>query len=239
MNKLSQLAIDLYKGRTTEFSKEDMNKALREELISLCGTDKLNYKTMRKVKNEVFEILEEALDILVGESIENEMSGFAEYRNVAWGDKLTFDIPNPNLFKVAVIADGTGNLRRQRIDNGVLTVETKMRGVKIYDEFYRFLSGRIDWIELVNRVSKSYVNGIYNDVYNAIYNNYSSLSATYGITGSFSASTLDTLVQHVEAATGLQAVIYGTKTALGKVSNAQISESMKDEFNRQRFLWNV
>jgi len=235
MKELVKLAIDIYDKKTGEFSVDDANEALRQELVSLTGTDKIDYKTMRRFKPEVFEILEEALDVLVGRMIEEEFNGFAEVHNVDWGDSKRFTVENPDLFKVALIADGTNNLRRQRLENGSLTVETFMRGVKIYEEFYRFLAGRIDWVKLVNKVGTSYNNKIYTLVYQAIYDSYSTLSATYGKTGTFSSATLSDLIQHVEAAAGVEATIYGTKNALGKVTTAQVSDNMKDVYNQQGF----
>jgi hypothetical protein len=235
MNKLSQLAIDIYRGSTGNFSKEDSTKALREEFLKICGTDKIDYKVMRKHKVEIYEILEEALTELVGRDMETIFANNAEYNNVAWGDSKTFIISNPNLFKVAVVADGVGRARRQRLDNGMLTVATKNRIVQIYEEFYRFLSGRIDWIALVNKVAKSYTNQIYTEVYSAIYSGYSSLSSTYGKTGAFNETTLRTLIEHVETKNNTTAAIYGTKNALGLVTTAQASNEEKDVYSKQGY----
>lgn len=235
MNKLSQLAIDIYRGSTGNFSNEDSTKALREEFLKICGTEKIDYKVMRKHKVEIYEILEEALTELVGRDMETIFANNAEYRNVAWGDSQMFIIPNPNLFKVAVVADGVGRARRQRLDNGTLTVVTKNRIVEIYEEFYRFLAGRIDWVALVNKVARSYTNQIYTEVYTAIYNGYADLSSTYAKTGAFNESTLKTLIEHVETKTGTTAAIYGTKNALGMITTAQPSNEEKDAYSKQGY----
>lgn len=235
MKELSQLAIDIYLNKTGDFSREEAEESLRQALIDLCGTDKPDYKTMRRFKPEVFEILEEALDVLVSRNIEEEFGKFAEYRNLSWGDSKRFVLKNPNLFKVAVVSHGSGNLRRQRLEDGSIEVDTYMRGIKIYEELYRFLAGRIDWVELVNRVSQSYNNEIYTSVYKAIYDSYNNLSATYGVTGTYDATTLGNLIQHVEAANGARAVIYGAKNALGKVTDAVVSDTRKEVFNMQGY----
>lgn len=235
MEKLTALAIDLYERNYGSYSKDKMNDALRQEFIKLLGTDKIDYRMMRKWKPEVFTLIEESLAVLIGKTIQAQMSPFAEYRNLAWGDQNVFNLTNDHLFKVAVVADGTGNLRRQRLFNGQLTVTTKVRGVKIYEEFYRFLAGKVDWAYLVNKVAQSYTNQIYTEVYTAIYDYYSSLSSTYGITGAFNATTLDTLIEHVESANNASAVIYGTRSALSRITNGKESESMKDAYNTQGF----
>jgi hypothetical protein len=235
MNKLSQLGIDIYRGSTGNFSVGDSEKALREEFLKICGTDKIDRKIMRKHKVEIYEILEEALTEIVGRDMESIFANNAEYRNVSWGDKPTFIIPNPNLFKVAVVADGVGRATRQRLDNGILTVTTKNRIVQIYEEFYRFLAGRIDWVALVNKVARSYTNQIYTEVYNAIYNGYSDLASTYAKTGAFNETTLRTLIEHVETKTGTTATVYGTKNALGMITTAQPSNEEKDTYSKQGY----
>lgn len=236
--KLVQLAIDLAENRTTEFSAEDMNETLRQSFIEITGTDKLDYKVMRRHSAAIFEIVEEVLGIIVERRMEQEFSNFAEYKNVNWGDQKLFTLENPNLFEVATIVDGTGNLLRQRLENGKLLVETYMRGVKIYEEFYRFLAGRIDWPKLVSKVADSYINKIYTLVYTAMYDSYNSAKPTYNITGAYSATELDTMIDHVEAANQAEALILGTRKALAKITGPYVSDSMKDDFNKRGFFAN-
>lgn len=231
MNDLVKLAIDTYKGSLGEFSKEDANETLRKAFLEIAGTDKIDYKTMRRFKPEIFEVLEVVLDKLIVEGLEEQFNDFVEIRNLGWGDTNLFLIDDPALFKVASIADGTGNLRRQRLDNGSLTVSTSTKGVKIYEEFYRFLAGRIDWTKMINKVAQSYNNQIATDIYTAVYGSYTSLTSTYGISGSYAEATMNTLIGHVEAATGMSAQLWGTKTALAKVTSAVVSEKLKENFN--------
>lgn len=232
---LVQLAIDIYQNKTANFSVEDSTKTLREELIKLFGTDKVDYKMMRGNKHEFFTILEEALDVLISKNIETEFAPFAEYSNVKWGDKKTFTVKDPSLFSVSIIADGNNNLTRQRLFSKLFTPTPYMRGVKVYDEFYSFLSGKVDWAYVVNKVSDSYISRIYTEVYTAIYNEYSNLAATYAITGQFNAGNLTNLIQHIEAATNMSCRIYGTKNSLSRVTPAQVSDNMIDIFNSQGF----
>jgi hypothetical protein len=225
------MAVDLAHNSVGEFSAEDVNASLRKRLFEIAGTDNLNYKTMRRFKPEVFQVIEEALDILIVEGLEDQFNDFVEIRNLGWGDTNLFLIEDPALFNVATVANGTGNLRRQRLDNGTLTVETGLLGIKIYEEFYRFLAGRIDWGKMVNKVSKSYNNKIATMIYDAVYDSFDNLGATYGISGAFSESTMNTLIGHVEAATGMNAHILGTKTSLAKINTAVVSEKAKETFN--------
>lgn len=230
-NELVKMAVDAYRGTTGEFSKEDVTETLRAKLIEIVGSANPDYKAMRRNGPAVFEIIEEALDILVVEGITNQFESFAEVRNMAWGDTNRFILKDTSLFKVATVADGTGNIRRQRIDNGSLTVSTSTKAIKIWEHLHRFLAGRIDWVEMVNRVAKSYQNELAVAVYNAIYNAYDGLTAPYAVSGTFDEADLIDLIAHVEAATGEKAVIVGTKKALAKVTPAVVSDNMKDTLN--------
>jgi hypothetical protein len=232
MNDVVKLAIDLHKGSLGNYSKEQANETLRSALIEANGgSDKITPKSFRN-NPQIFQILEEALDVLVVEGLEDQFDEFVEIRNLNWGDTNVFTSEDTKLFNVAVVADGNGNLRKQRLDNGELTVKTKTRAVAIYEELHRLMAGRIDWSKMVERVAKSYNNKIKTEIYDAIYNSYDGLTAPYQVTGTFAEADLSTLIAHVEAGTGQDAVIYGTKAALGKVSTAQISDNMKDVRNQ-------
>lgn len=231
-----KLAIDTYKGSLGEFSKEDANEALRKALVEINGgSEKIDYKSFRRNKLEIFEIVEQALDVVVADYLESQFGEFVEIRNVALGDAIQFNIKDNSLFKVAVVSDGTSNLRRQRIDKGSLTVDTKIRGVKIYEEMTRFLAGRIDWVEMVNRVASSYNAQIATEIYQAIYNAYNTLGATYAVTGNASEDEVGTLVQHVESANNAEAVIIGTKVALRKIAPSVVSDAQKGQRNELGF----
>lgn len=225
------MAVDLAHNSVGEFSTEDVNNTLRKKLFEIAGTDNINAKTLRRCKPELFQVIEEALDVLIVEGLENQFSDFVEIRNLGWGDTNIFAIDDPSLFNVATIANGNGNLRRQRLDKGYLTVDTGIFGIKLYEEFLRFLAGRIDWVKMVNKVSQSYNTKIATDIYDAVYDSFSTLGATYGISGAFAESTMNTLIGHVEAATGMDVNILGTKSSLAKISTAVVSEKAKETFN--------
>jgi hypothetical protein len=230
-NNILKLALDLGRGSVANYSNDDANEALRKAFMEIAGTDKIDYKTMRRFKPELFDVIEITLDRLLIEGISSQFDNFVEIRNTAWGDSNVFTVDDPTLFKVATIADGTGNIRRQRIDNGSFTVTTNTKAVKIYDELYRFLAGRINWATLVQRVNESYQSQIKTDIYTALYNSYDDLSSTYAVTGTYSESALITMVGHVEAACNREAEIMGTKAALAKITSANVSENMKDAKN--------
>lgn len=233
MNEVAKLAIQVYKGTgdVSKYSKEGRMEVLRKELIEANGgSEKLTPKSFRN-NPHLFTILEEALDVLVEEGIKGQFDGFVETVTVDAGDAKVFTIKENRLFDVALISSGNGDLRRDRLDTGELTVRTHIYGVAVYEELSRILTGRTDFAVLVDNVAKSYENKIQNDIYDAIYNSFNQLDATYGVSGVFAEEELDELIGHVEASTGMEAMIIGTKTALGKVRYATESNNNVDTRN--------
>lgn len=236
MNELTKLALDLAKGQVSgNFSKSEADNVLRAAFLEKIGTDKIDYNTYRQNKYVIFQILQETISPIINDRLEEVMGRFAEVRNIGWGDSLVFDVANHELFDVAVIADGTANLRKQRIDNGKMTVDVTTYGVAIYDEFYRFLAGRIDWGQLVDKVAKSYERKIAESVNSAIYGSYNSIDATFKYSGTFSEDELLRVLQAVEALYG-SAMVVGTKAALAKIKPAYVGENNKDGYNALGYL---
>lgn len=231
MNELTKLALDLSKGQVSgNFSKSEADGVLRAAFLEKIGTDKIDYNTYRQNKYVIFQILQETISPIINDRLEEVMGRFAEVRNIGWGDSLVFDIENPELFEVSVIADGTANLRKQRIDNGKMTVDVTTYGIAIYDEFYRFLAGRTDWGTLVSKVAKSYEKRIAESVNATIYGSYSSIEAEFKYSGTYSEDELMRVLQNVEALYG-SAMVVGTKAALAKIKPDYVGDATKDQYN--------
>jgi hypothetical protein len=241
MDALVQMAIDLYDGKITNYSKEDANEAFRKELLALCGVDgKFDYNAFRKNQWDVFAIVSKAIDIIVPKVLDGQFDPFVEVQNTAWGDQLMFDVPDTSLFKVAKTVAGTKNLRSQSIDGGSLTLATDFYGVKIREELYRFLSGKVDWTDMINRVAKSFGLKLKTDIYNTISSAYGNLGATYGVSGSFDKTKFITLASHVEAASGMKVACFGTKIGLSKVvpDASTLSDAAKQQIINTGYLGN-
>jgi hypothetical protein len=234
-NNLLKLAIDLGRGSVANYSNEEANDALRKAFMEIAGTDKIDYKTMRRFKPELFEVMEVILDRIIVEGITDQFNDFVEIRNLGWGDTNIFTVEDQSLFNVANVVDGNGDVRRQRLDNGSFTVTPVTKTVSIYEELYRYLAGRINWASLVQKVGASYQSQLNTDIYTALYDYYSSLTDTYAETGTYSETALLEMIGHVEAGTNSSVVILGTKNALSKVTSANVSENMKDQKNALGF----
>lgn len=237
-NAIIRLATDLSKGVKTfscdekTYNYDEAVEVLRQALIDANGgSTKFDYKTLRRNKVEIFEIIEELVPTIIMEGLTgNEFwNRYVDYRNIARGDKNEFVTESDEEFVVTVIADGIATPRRQRIGAHTSTgIETSIHAIRIYDEFSRFMAGIIDWPTLCDKVAEAFQKAIWADIYTA----FSGAAASYSDTGSVS-NTVDEddfleLIAKTEAATGKKAVVYGTMPAL-RALTASISSNLSDQ----------
>jgi hypothetical protein len=231
-SEINKLALDFAKGQVEgNKTAAEVDAVLRAAFLERIGVESItHFNDYRIHKDSIFAIITEVVSPIINEYIDTVVGRFADVRNVGWGDTNVFDIENPELFEVSVIADGTGNLNRQRIQNGKMTVPMETMGVKIYDEFYRFLAGRINWSQLVDKVAKSYEKKLSELAYDTIYSSYNNLDAEFKFTGSFDEDEVLRVLANVEGLYG-SAMLVGTKPALAKMKLDYIGGSGKDDYN--------
>ena len=245
MKDIVKLAVDLYHGTPEQYSVRDGNETLREALIAANnGSTKMDFRAIRDGKcNGLFAIIEEILDNTVIEGLTgNEFfMNYVDYRNLALGDENLFLVDDNILFEVARVADGTQGIRRQRLEGVTETsIKTEMHMIRIYEELNRVLSGRVDFNTMIGKVSESFQREILNQIYTtwlaAIEPGVSGGSALgsavyFPAAGSFNEDAMLTLIEHVEAASGKEATIVGTKKALRNLQEGIQSDSAKEELH--------
>lgn len=235
-----QVAVELAKkvglGKpVTEFSVTDTDKIIRAAFLERIGVDEFDFYAYQENKQKIFRIITETVSPIINDRLVETMGRFADVRNVAWGDTIDFELENPDLYEVAVIADGDANLRRQRLENGKVDVAMTNYGITIYEEFYRFLAGRTDWAKMVDKVAKSFEQKIATSVYAAIHGSYNSLDAEFKFTGTYDEDELLSVLSYVGAAYG-DAIIVGTKSALAKIKPEYVGGTTKDTYNALGYL---
>ena len=239
MTDLQRLALDVYNGKNVMFNEVKGEDAIRNAINTAVGGE-FNYKSFRNNKYDVFTIIEEVLDVTLGVVITNQFDSLADVQNVGIGERPSFRVDDPSLFRIARIAGGNNDLRRQKILNRRFEVETDYFGAKIYAELEQFQAGLVDFTAMVNRLTLSFANDLGARIYEAVANSYSALNSTYGVTGTYNEDELFEMIQHVEAKSGKKAVVYGTRKALRKVSKDLImSDSMKEEMNTVGYIGTV
>lgn len=239
-NEIVRLAMDVYHGSAMvpqEFADKRPVEVLRQALLDLNGgSAKFDFRSFRRNKTEIFEILEEAVPFLVNEGLQGDefFMNLVEERNLAAGDMNEFVSDDNTLFIVSEMADGIAIPRRQRIgEKSSVSVRTSLHGVRIFDELTRFLAGRIDWNAMIDNLTKAYraekLNGMYT-TFAGITSATPGLDSTYVTGGTYDEDKVLELVDHVEASTGKTATIFGTRPALRKCVSAVLSDSAKDDY---------
>lgn len=242
-----KLAVDLAKGKVQNYSANEANETLRKAFadlmeFSLEGDGKIDRKTFRRHKVEIFEILEEIINETLHEGLENQFDGFAEYRNLAWGDTNLFKVPANNIFRVALVSDGNGNIRRQRLRDGQeFSVSLDTYAIKVGEDFHRFLAGRVDWAEFMEGIAESFRRDLTQRIYEAVYNSFGQYGATYHnrFSNGFTEDDLVEMAMHIEARTGEKVAVYGTKLALRKLAPSKITEAMNDARNKTGYYGEI
>ena len=242
----SKLMLDTAHGKVESYSDAEANDKIREIFHSIMGTTKESSKreirnAMRKHKYDIFEVIEEVVeDKLVSGWGENPFfREFVEMKSAAFGDKNEFVTEDKSVLTVAEISGGHHNIERQALGFGeVFSVKTSWIGLKVYAEYESFMAGRVDWAKMINKITEAVNEYVNATLYKAVMGAGASLPAQeqFNLTGTLTKEKLIQLVDDVQAATGREAVIMGTKAALAKVTalgDVQwISNNMKDEMNK-------
>lgn len=238
MKDIVKLAVDGYKGNVEKYSASQAQDTLREALIAANnGNTTLSYRDIRDGKCQgLFSIIEEILQKTVWDELTNNdyFNALVDSRNIALGDENLFVVKDSNLFAVAEISEGNQAIRRQRIGGATeVSIPTKLKAVRIYEELNRVLAGRVDFNAMIADVSKSFRNQLLNDIYSLW------IGATaeqmggetyFPAAGDYDEDDLLDLIAHVEAAAGGRtATIIGTKKAARKLAPSIMADSAKED----------
>lgn len=234
--QVMNLMFDYRKDNIEGHSKDASNEAIRLALIEANGgSAKMDLKTLRN-HPMVYQIIEEWVENTAAEGLKgNEFfMNCVEERNLNEGDSNVFNSKVKSSLIVSEVTAGTQSLRRQRVGNSVsTTLVPKRQGIKLYDEWSRFMAGRADLNEMTDNISKAIQEKRLSDVYTAWAGiSASNLTATYYPTaGTYDEEALITLMNHVSAANDGAPVML-TTTLLGarKLDTSVVSESARNDF---------
>ena len=237
---LRQLSMDVYKKKEVKFENSTGEEALNKALIDAVG-GKWTYRNFRENKFKVFAVIEDVLALPLGVEITNILNNCVEVEDQNLGDKKVWRVPSREKFKVAKIASGHKDLRRQSIaSDKIVEISTEWFGVKIYEEFEQLISGRVSFAELIANVRASFEKHVTDTVTKAVFDSYSALTANkFYVTGAVTTANLSTLIARVEAKTGMKCAVYGTKPALAKIAEKQLvnaSEEMKRAYGSMGYI---
>ena len=239
IQEVREMAYDLYKGRTSNFDKESANNAIRNIILETAGcAEKWDMYKFMDNKYKVFAIMREILTPVVAENVLDRFESWVDVEDIALGDTKDFEVMNMDLFEIGYVADGTHELRRQKLVNGKLAMTSFQLGAKIYTEFDDFRRGRVDFGEMINRLGQSFEAKIGEIIVKQVEAAYDKGGANWRAEGAFDGAELMELIQKVEAKSGKQAVVYGTKVALANIKEdaAWVAEADKEDVRNMGYV---
>lgn len=222
--ELAKLSLDVYNGVQVNFNNVKGEDAIRNALVQSVGGE-WNYYNFQKNKWDFYQVLTDVLTLPMQQTIEGMFDGLVDFETINLGDVKVYDVENPDLFKVATIASGNNDIRRQRLYGRKIKVETEKKGIKIYEDFDRFVAGKINWTKLVDKCRTSMSLEYSNMIYGCLMSNYAGngTQTKYSKYGTFSEATLDEMIARIEGKLGMKVALWGTKQTLAKISTGTTS----------------
>lgn len=199
-------------------SKKNLEDYLRNRINNDILKGATIYQAYRRNNIVLFEILEEIVNVTIGEDVINSpfIDAFVEVKNRMLGDNTAF-YSEGGLLSVASFAGNHWDTNRQAIDLGEdFTLPKEWIFIHVYDELERFLLGITSLEKLTDKVYKSINKYIQDRLYVQFQNVANSVPSDFSASGN-SEAAVGTLCDKVQAAGGYSALtIAGTKGALRK-----------------------
>lgn len=221
-------------------TKSDLEQHLRDTLnnsIFQCGLKPR--QALRRNKNLVYEVMEEMIDIVVGENILKSafVDQFVEVKNRALGDRTDWVTEGDSLLTVASFAGNHWDTDRQYFDSGEkFTLASEWAFVHVYMEFERFLLGIDSWDKLTNAITKSFDQFINERVFAQFHGIASAVPSEFVYQGNDEEAILE-LCEKLEVFGGYNNMtICGTQGALRKLGNILPIELLPETLKEQRAL---
>lgn len=241
---LKQFCYNVYFGKTGKYSQEQGSDAVRKMFLERLGVDevpqtKAGFKRfMKKHKGEFYELLEETLTDIVNRISLDRFSDYIDYGYCDLGDKPIFRIKNNKLYDSSVIATGVRKRERQKMHDRRVETSAFRVSIKIYEEGFDFLTGKINWTELCDKCAESFVHKMATIATGCMFTAYDETSNphTHATTNTAGLEAkLKEIIQIVEAVSGVTCQIVGTKGALARVPSSGGVYSVDDAKDKREF----
>lgn len=235
---LKNLMFDLAQGNEIfdgerVISKAEANEKVREICFAVLGiekgtTGKAYKRAMKAHGTELFEILEEVIDLQVSTGWKETefFNSFVDEKSQANGDSNEFYVEKPMILSVAKIAGNHHDLTVQTLNAGETTsIPMSTYAVKVGKDIELFLTGREDFARFTTAVANAFINKAQNEMYSEVMNASAKLphQATLVKTGTLGSTTkadFDELIDTVSGVNdGAPVVIMGVRAALKKIND--------------------
>lgn len=245
MVELIKLGVDqVQRVPVTNFSQKSRNEAMRDKFLEIMGSEKFDVMAYNKHKHEIFEVIKEVISqtIANGEGAMSQFyNTFVEESFIEWGDKKEYEVENEAYLVVGKVSGNNWDLDRQRVDKGMsFAVPTEAYYVKVYEYFKRFMTGRMNFEDLVVKVDSSIKKFRDDFVADVLKKAIEGLPTGFKYSGTYDAKKIQEVLTNVSASNfGVDVVLTGTKGALNKLQEievANLSDAQKAEYNSNGYL---
>lgn len=222
------LVVDGYRGTSSvaKYSAEERlegSRNLLNELIKDGGYKK------QSVREQIFEIITESLDIISPRLLEDSVGRWAEVKQFKHGQKVEFTVKSGKV--EAFFAVEGGDVKRGRIYDQRFTVSTRYIQIEVYEEVSRLLTGDVDFNELIDAAIEAFDAKYYEMINTAFVAAYNTMPDTNKI------STDDTIVEaefdrliQIVGSYG-KPIILGTGLGLAKLPQQLADQANADIYN--------
>lgn len=228
-HKKTGLEFDTTKdGRALGFAEkqQDLDDAIKAEVFARAGIANPQiysnevWATNQQLTWHTMAVVNMLIDAVLPDTILQSITDYTDVRVIGWGDSAAFEVESRDLFYVAKLARGVREGEVKKAYKGMVTVTTEPRGVSVGSSLFRVLSGKESLAAFTVKAARSMETQVALDAYAAFYaamNALPTASPKLRQVGYTQAGLLE-IAQRVTAANGgRQAMVVGTKAALGQV----------------------
>lgn len=226
-------------------SMKEANDKIREIMFEVIGVDenasrKEIKRAIRRHYLDIYEVIEDTVQNLLktGWGENPFFKDFVEIRNLEDGDTNQFYVEDNTILTVAQVSGNHHDLFRQRLGRGeTFSVKMNWYGVKIYTEYEHFVTGRIDWPAFIQKIYEAFDKKVNDMVYSSLIAAAKAVTPTsqFVKSGTLVRNDVLTLIEDIQAATGDEVVIMGTKSALGKLDEVGDASWRSNEMKQERY----
>lgn len=225
---------EIYDEDGNKVSKEEVNDKINSVCFDILGLEEGSKPSKRDIKRvmkkhgtELFEVLEEVIDFKVSTGFkDNEFfNAFVDMRNIKDGDRNEFWTDKDVILTVAKVSGDHHDLTMQKLGEGeAFSVKTSNYAVKVGMDIDAYLTGRKDWSEYTDAISRAYNIQVQNDMFAEVMSAGDKLPTNeqFNVTKELTPANkerFDEILSDVSSANdGADVVIIGLKTDLKKLS---------------------
>ena len=225
-------------GQTISMSYAAVQQTLRDQL-NMLASDKYTYETN---KLYIFKLIEQTATEVVPQNLISRYGQFAEVQRFALGDRPIFTRKGMGRMRAkqfVTVVGAAGVYETFKLDNESFEVKTGIHGGAVEISLYDFLTGRLDFGEMLQIIIEGMDERIYREIAVALQRSINQLPAANKIsTSGFDQKSFDSLIS--------TARVYGPPTIYTSYEFATkilpdknwISENMKDQVWAQGHLGN-